>query len=70
MKIILNAYDYRVVIHVKFHQVFLVIEELMPFDSQNFNDCVVLSHNVSNGWNFMKLTINVYEHLVVLYVNV
>ena len=56
MKLILNIYDYGVVMHVKFHQVSPLIEELLPFDCLNFNVFLLVSHNfVSNRWNFMKL---------------
>ena len=35
----------------------------MPFDCQNYNDFSILSHKVvSNGWNFMKLTLNINGH--------
>ena len=38
MKLILNIYDYTVVMHVSFIGVRLVNEELLPFDCLNFND--------------------------------
>ena len=36
-----------------------VIEELLPFDCINFND--------SNGWNFMKLILSIYDYDVVMH---
>ena len=41
-----------------------VIEEVLPFDCENFNDFYVLSHN----FVFMKLTLNIYDHGVVMHV--
>ena len=63
MELILNIYDPGVVLHVKFHQFASVIEELLSFDCLNFNDFSDLNHNfVSNGRNFMKLILNIYDH--------
>ena len=47
-----------------------VIEELLPFDCQNVNDFSNLNHNLvpTNGWNFMKLIMNTYDHDVVMHV--
>ena len=38
MKLILNIYDHGVAMHMKFLRVSSVIEELLPFNCQNFND--------------------------------
>ena len=35
---ILNIYEHVVVMHVKFYQGSSAIEDLFPFDNQNFND--------------------------------
>ena len=58
--------------HLSFIRVSSVIEELLPFDYLNFNDFFsILSHNyVTKGWNFMKLILNIYEHVVVMHVKV
>ena len=46
------------------------IEELLPFDCLNFYVFSVVSHNfVSNGWNLMKLILNIYDHGVVMHEN-
>ena len=53
----------------KHYSVSSVIEELLPFDCLNFNVFSVFSHNfVTNGWNFMKLILNIYDHGVVMHV--
>ena len=56
--------------HVKFYQGSSAIEDLFPFDNQNFNDFFsVVRHNfVSNGWNLKKLILNIYDHSVVMHV--
>ena len=55
--------------HLKFVQVQIAIEKLVAFDCLHFNDFFsVLSHNlVSNGWNFMKLILSIYDHGVVMH---
>ena len=54
---------------VKFHQMFIVIEELLPFDYLNFNDFFsVIIHNFgSNGWIFLKLLLSIYDHGLVMH---
>ena len=45
------------------------IEELLTFDCLNFNDFFPRQpYFVRNGWNFMKLILNIYDHGVVMLV--
>ena len=53
--------------HVKFIRVPSAIDALMPFDCLNSLIFSVVSHNfVSSGWNFMTLTLNIYDYSVVI----
>ena len=63
MKLMLNKYGHNEIMHVKFIEVSSVIAELLPFGRLNFNDFSILSHyKVNNGWNFMKLILNICDH--------
>ena len=42
------------------------ILELLPFDCLNFNELFGPQLWLSNGWNFMKLLLIVYDHGVML----
>ena len=45
-----------------------VIKELSPLECLQYNYFFVLSHNlVSNGWNFMRLILSIYDHGVVMH---
>ena len=50
---------------MKFLQDVISFRRDLYFDSLNFNDFYVLCLNlVSNGWNLMKLILNIYDHFV------
>ena len=69
MKLILNMYDHDWVMHMTFHQGVLSYRRDLPFDYLYFNDfSVVFPNFVSNGWNLMKLTLNIYDHFVDMHV--
>ena len=44
------------------------IDELLPFHCLNFNFSAVGHNFVSNGWNLMKLILNIYDYGVVMHV--
>ena len=58
----------HVVMHVKFHQGVISYRGVIAL-CLNFNDFSVVGHNfVSNGWNLMKLILNIYDYGVVMHV--
>ena len=69
MKLILNMYYHDGVMHMTFHQDVISFRRDLHFDYLNFNDFSVLCLNlVSNGWNLMKLILNIYDHCVDMHV--
>ena len=46
-----------------------MVKELLPSGFQNVNEFSVLSHKLaSNGRNFLKLILSIYDHSVMMHV--